>query len=56
MIGQYAEVDYEPWRNIETLCFMVCRNVLLSQGISINSKNLHDLYHFVCLLLFWTCL
>ena len=51
--GQNAEVDYGPWRNIETLCLMVCRDVLLSQGISINSKNLHDLYDFVLL---WTCL
>ena len=49
--GQNAEVDYRPWRNIETLCLMVCRDVLLSQGISINSKNLHDLYDFVLL---WT--
>ena len=45
MISQNAEVDYGPWRNIETLCLMVCRDVLLSQGI--NSKNLHDLYDFV---------
>lgn len=47
MISQNAEVDYGPWRNIETLCLMVCRDVLLSQGISINSKNMHDLYDFV---------
>ena len=47
MISQNAEVDYGPWRNIETLCLMVCRDVLLSQRISINSKNLHDLYDFV---------
>ena len=47
MIGQNAEVDHGPWRNIETLCLMVCRDVLLSQGVSINSKNLHDLYDFV---------
>ena len=47
MIGQNAEVDYGPWRNIETPCLMVCRDVLLSQGISINSNNLHDLYDFV---------
>ena len=47
MIGQNAEVDHGPWRNIETLCLMVCRDVLLSQGVSINSKYLHDLYDFV---------
>ena len=39
-----------PWRNIETLCLMVCRDVLLSQGLSINSKNLHDLYDFVAVM------
>ena len=47
MISQNAEVDCGPWRNIETLCLMVCRDVLLSQGLSINSKNLRDLYDFV---------
>ena len=36
-------MDYGTWRNIETLCLMVCRDVLLSQGLSINSKRLHDL-------------
>ena len=40
-------MESEPWRNIETLCLMVCRDVLLSQGLSINSKNLRDLYDFV---------
>ncbi|CAH3166876.1 unnamed protein product [Pocillopora meandrina] len=47
MISQNAEVDCGPWRNIETLCLMVCRDVMLSQGLSINSKNLRDLYDFV---------
>ena len=28
MIGQSAEVDWGPWRNIEMLCSMVCRGVL----------------------------
>ena len=36
MAGQNPEVDYGPWRNIEMLCLMVCRDMLLSQGISIN--------------------
>ena len=36
MTGQNPEVDYGPWRNIEMLCLMVCRDMLLSQGISIN--------------------
>ena len=43
-------MESEPWRNIETLCLMVCRDVLLSQGLSINSKNLHDLYDFVAVM------
>ena len=47
---QDAEVDCGPWRNIETLCLTVCRDVLLSQGLSINSKNLHDLYDFVAVM------
>ena len=29
---------------------MVCRDVLLSQVLSINSKNLHDLYDFVAVM------
>ena len=36
MIGQNVEVDCGPWRNMETLCLMVCQDVLLSQGLSIN--------------------
>lgn len=47
MIGQNAEVDCGPWRNIQMLCLMVYQDVLLSQGLSSNSKNLHDLYNFV---------
>ena len=45
-----CRLESGPWRNIETLCLMVCRDVLLSQGLSINSKNLHDLYDFVAVM------
>ena len=47
MIGQNTEVDCGPWRNINTFCLMVCWDVLLSQGLSRNSKKVHDLYDFV---------
>lgn len=47
MKGQNAEVDCGPWRNIETLCLMLCRNVLQSQELSLNSQTLHAVYDFV---------
>ena len=47
MKGQGAEVDGGPWRNIGTIRLIVCRDVLQSQGLSLNSKTLHDFYDFV---------
>ena len=40
-------VDLGPWRNLETLCLIVCRDVLLDNAISTNSTNLKVLYNYV---------
>lgn len=42
-----ASVDLGPWRVLETLCLIVCRDVLVSNTIDTNSTNLKVLYNYV---------
>lgn len=44
---QNVPVTSGPWRGLETLCLIVCQEVLLSNDISVNSSNLKLLYNFV---------
>ena len=47
MESNEVPVDLGPWRNLETLCLIVCRDVLLDNVISTNSTNLKVLYNYV---------
>ncbi|CAH3024692.1 unnamed protein product [Porites evermanni] len=42
-----ASISSGTWRNLETFCLIVCREVLLSHSISENPGNLKLLYNFV---------
>ena len=47
MEDQKASISSGTWRNLETFCLIVCREVLLSHSISENPGNLKLLYNFV---------
>ena len=47
MEDQKASISSGTWRNLETFCLIVCREVLLSHSISENPGNLKVLYNFV---------
>ena len=47
MEGQNATVSPGTWRNLETYCLIVCREVLLSHDIPVEASNLKSLYDFV---------
>lgn len=44
---QGAVIKSGPWRVLETLCLLVCREVLLSSHLPVNSATLAQLYNFV---------
>ena len=47
MESEKAPVDLGPWRVLETLCLIVCRDVLVINTIATNSTNLKVLYNYV---------
>ena len=47
MEDQKASISSGTWRNLETFCLIVCREVLLSHSISENPGNFKLLYNFV---------
>ena len=47
MESEKAPVNLGPWRVLETICLIVCRDVLVSNTISTNSSNLKALYNYV---------
>ena len=47
MLSENVPVESGPWRNLETLCLMVCREVLLGHEVSVNARNLQMLYDFI---------
>jgi len=47
MESEKASVDLGPWRVLETICLIVCRDVLLVNMIATNSTNLKVLYNYV---------
>lgn len=36
-----------PWKDLETICLIVCREVLAMTGVERNSRNLGQIYRFV---------
>ena len=47
MIQESAEVKEGPWRQLETLVLIACREVLESRSLPITSVNCAMLYRFV---------
>ena len=47
MESEKAPVDLGPWRVLETLCLIVCRDVLVINTIVTTSTNLKVLYNYV---------
>ena len=47
MESEKAPVDLGPWRVLETLCLIVCRDVLVINTIATTSANLKVLYNYV---------
>ena len=47
MESEKAPVDLGPWRVLETLCLIVCRDVLVINTIATTSTNLKVLYNYV---------
>ena len=47
MESEKAPVDLGPWRVLETLCLIVCRDVLVINTIATTSTNLKDLNNYV---------
>ena len=47
MESEKAPVDLGPWRVLETLCLIVCRDVLVINTIATTSANLKDLNNYV---------
>ena len=43
MLTENVPVKSEPWRNLETLCLMVCRD-MLGHEVSVNARNLQMLH------------
>lgn len=44
---QGATIKSGPWGILDTLCLMVCEEVLLSNHLPVNSVTLAQLYNFV---------
>lgn len=44
---QRAAITSGPWRVLETLCLLVCREVLLFNHLPVNSSTLAQLYNYV---------
>lgn len=47
MESEKVSVHFAPWRVLETLCLIVCRDVLMINTIATTSTNLKDLYNYV---------
>ena len=47
MESEKVSVDFGPWRALETLCLIVCRDVLINNSIATTSTNLKVLYNYV---------
>ena len=47
MESEKAPVDLGPWRVLETLCLIVCRDVIVTNTIATTSTNLKVLYNYV---------
>jgi len=47
MESEKAPVDLGPWRVLQTICLIVCRDVLVINTIATNSTNLKVLYNYV---------
>ena len=47
MLTENVPVESGPWRNLETLCLMVCREVLLGHEVSVNARKLQLPYSFI---------
>ena len=47
MESEKAPVDLGPWRVLQTICLIVCRDVLVINTIATNSTNLKVLYYYV---------
>ena len=47
MESEKAPVDLGPWRVLEMLCLIVCRDVLVINTIATTSNNLKVLYNYV---------
>ena len=47
MESEKVSVDFGPWRILETLCLIVCRDALINNSIDTTSTNLKVLYNYV---------
>ena len=47
LTSQNFPVTQGPWRLMETLCLIVCKELLVFNELSINSVNVATLYNFV---------
>ena len=47
MSAENVPVESGPWRNLEMLCLMVCREVLFGHGVYVKARNLQMLFNFV---------
>ena len=47
MTSQNVPVTQGPWRLMETLCLIVCKELLVFNELPINSLNVATLYNFV---------
>ena len=47
MSAENVPVKSGPWRSLEMLCLMVCREVLFRHGVCVNTRNLQILFIFV---------
>lgn len=47
MESEHASVTSGPWSLLETLCLVVCKELLVLNALTVNSSNLSSLYNFV---------
>ena len=47
MTSNNAPINPGPWTTLETLCLIVCKELLLSSHIAASTSNLSALYKFV---------
>ena len=47
MASQNAPVSSGPWRLLETLCLVVCKELLVINKLPRNSLNFSNLYNFI---------